>query len=109
MNNVALHLTRYNASLFVPTETKAQIAVLKAIVNLFVMQRKGAAENYAKEQEIILTIVDGLMRNPEKLDPQFKSQYDDSMNEKDAKRAIIDQVASLTDSSARRLAQEFVG
>ena len=109
LNNDAHQLTRHNANLFVPTETKAQIAVLKAIVNLFVMQRVGAAENYTKEQEIILAIVDGLIHNPGKLDPQFKFQYDDSMNEKEAKRAIIDQVASLTDSSARRLAQEFVG
>ena len=109
LNNDAHQLTRHNANLFVPTETKAQIAVLKAIVNLFVMQREGAAENYSNEQEIILAIVDGLIHNPGKLDPQFKFQYDDSMNEKEAKRAIIDQVASLTDSSARRLAQEFVG
>ena len=50
-----------------------------------------------------------LQRNPNKLNPQFKPQFDSAANEKDAKRAIIDQVASLTDSSARRLAQEFVG
>jgi dGTPase len=53
--------------------------------------------------------VAGLQQNPNKLNPQFKSQFDSATNEKDAKRAIIDQVASLTDSSARRLAQEFVG
>ena len=73
------------------------------------MQRKGAAENYAKEQDLILSIVAGLEKNPDKLNTQFKSQFDDATNEKQAKRAVIDQVASLTDSSARRLAQEFVG
>jgi dGTPase len=109
LENNSTNLTRYNAKLVVPSETRSQIAVLKAVVNLFVMQRKGAAENYAKEQELILSIVAGLERNPNKLNPQFKSQFDSSTNEKDAKRAIIDQVASLTDSSARRLAQEFVG
>jgi len=107
--NKSTNLTRYNAKLVVPGDTRSQIAVLKAVVNLFVMQRKGAAENYAKEQELILSIVAGLQRNPNKLNPQFKSQFDSATNEKDAKRAIIDQVASLTDSSARRLAQEFVG
>jgi len=109
LENNSTNLTRYNAQLVVPSETRAQIAVLKAVVNLFVMQRKGAAENYAREQDLILSIVTGLERNPNKLNPQFKSQFDSSTNEKDAKRAIIDQVASLTDSSARRLAQEFVG
>jgi dGTPase len=109
LENNSTNLTRYNAKLVVPSETRSQIAVLKAVVNLFVMQRKGAAESYAKEQELILSIVAGLERNPNKLNPQFKSQFDSSTNEKDAKRAIIDQVASLTDSSARRLAQEFVG
>ena len=107
--NKAENFTRYNANLIVPLETKAQIAVLKAVVNLFVMQRKGAAENYAKEQDLILNIVDGLQNNPQKLDPQFKHQFDNAVSIKEAKRAVIDQVASLTDSSARRLAQEFVG
>ena len=107
--NKAENFTRYNANLIVPLETKAQIAVLKAVVNLFVMQRKGAAENYAKEQDLILNIVDGLQKNPLKLDPQFKHQFDNAGSSKEAKRAVIDQVASLTDSSARRLAQEFVG
>jgi dGTPase len=107
--NKAENFTRYNANLIVPLETKAQIAVLKAVVNLFVMQRKGAAENYAKEQDLILNIVEGLQNNPQKLDPQFKHQFDNAESSKEAKRAVIDQVASLTDSSARRLAQEFVG
>ena len=107
--NKAENFTRYNANLIIPLETKAQIAVLKAVVNLFVMQRKGAAENYAKEQDLILNIVDGLQNNPQKLDPQFKHQFDNAGSSKEAKRAVIDQVASLTDSSARRLAQEFVG
>jgi dGTPase len=107
--NKAENFTRYNANLIVPLETKAQIAVLKAVVNLFVMQRKGAAENYAKEQDLILNIVEGLQNNPQILDPQFKHQFDNAGSSKEAKRAVIDQVASLTDSSARRLAQEFVG
>ena len=107
--NKAENFTRYNANLVVPLETKAQIAVLKAVVNLFVMQRKGAAENYVKEQDLILSIVDGLQKNPLKLDPQFKHQFDNAASSKEAKRAVIDQVASLTDSTARRLAQEFVG
>ena len=107
--NKAENFTRYNANLIVPLDTKAQIAVLKAVVNLFVMQRKGAAENYAKEQDLILNIVDGLQNNPQKLDPQFKHQFNNAGSSKEAKRAVIDQVASLTDSSARRLAQEFVG
>ena len=107
--NKAANFTRYNANLIVPLDTKAQIAVLKAVVNLFVMQRKGAAENYAKEQDLILNIVEGLQNNPQKLDPQFKHQFDNAESSKEAKRAVIDQVASLTDSSARRLAQEFVG
>jgi dGTPase len=107
--NKAENFTRYNANLIVPLDTKAQIAVLKAVVNLFVMQRKGAAENYAKEQDLILNIVAGLQNNPQKLDPQFKHQFENAGSSKEAKRAVIDQVASLTDSSARRLAQEFVG
>ncbi len=100
---------REKAKLQVPIKTRAKIAVMKSIVKLFVLQRKGAAEHYALEQEILMEVVAGLEKNPNKLDPQFKEQYGVAKNDKDAKRAIIDQVASLTDASARRLAKEFVG
>jgi dGTPase len=102
-------LTRYNANLVVPEKTRATIAILKSIVNLYVMQRKGAKEKYAKEQEIIVRIYEGLVNNPERLLPQFRDNLKVAQNSNAQKRVFIDQIASLTDASAIRLFNEFVG
>ncbi|MEY3496186.1 MAG: hypothetical protein RJA80_408, partial [Actinomycetota bacterium] len=102
-------LTRYNANLVVPEKTKATIAILKSIVNLYVMQREGAKEKYAKEQEIIFKIYEGLVNNPERLLPQFQDNLKNAQNSSEQNRVFIDQIASLTDASAIRLFNEFVG
>lgn len=102
-------LTRYHATLVVPDKTKATIAILKSIVNLYVMQRKGAKEKYANEQEIIIKIYEGLIANPERLQPQFRDSLVKAKNLNEQKRVFIDQIASLTDASAIRLCNEFVG
>ena len=103
------YLTRYVANLIVPIETRAQIAVLKAIVNLFVMQSTSAVKKYAHEHEIINEIFEGLSKNPKRLQPQFLTSFTKASSENESKRVIIDQIASLTDSSAFRLHKEFVG
>ena len=103
------YLTRYAANLIVPMETRAQIAVLKAIVNLFVMQSTSAVKKYAHEHEIINEIFEGLSKNPKRLQPQFLTSFTKASSENESKRVIIDQIASLTDSSAFRLHKEFVG
>ena len=73
------------------------------------MQRKGAKEKYAKEQEIIVRIYEGLVNNPERLLPQFRDNLKVAQNSNAQKRVFIDQIASLTDASAIRLFNEFVG
>ena len=102
-------LTRYNANLVVPEKTKATIAILKSIVNLYVMQREGAKEKYAKEQEIIFKIYEGLINKPQRLLPQFRDNLKSAQNSTEENRVFIDQIASLTDASAIRLLNEFVG
>ncbi|MEV7613717.1 deoxyguanosinetriphosphate triphosphohydrolase [Streptomyces sp. NPDC089799] len=97
-------LTRYAAELVVPREARNECAVLKAVADLYVMQR-AAQERVRADQRIVLAeLAEALSaRAPEGLDPQFRALFDAAPDDRAAKRAVIDQIASLTDASALSL------
>lgn len=94
-------LTRYGATLIVPRRTLLECAVLKAVAAHFVMGREEARAYQARERLLITELVDALWKNaPQALDPQFRDAFTGAPDEAAALRAVIDQVASLTDTSA---------
>ena len=96
-------LTRYAADVVVPAEQRSEVAVLKALANLFVFQRPQAAAIYARQQEVVLELVEAITTSaPESLDASFGPTWAAAPNDAAAKRVIIDQVASLTDRSVLR-------
>ncbi|MFJ5550492.1 deoxyguanosinetriphosphate triphosphohydrolase [Streptomyces sp. NPDC093225] len=97
-------LTRYAAELVVPRATRNECAVLKAVADLYVM-RRAAQERLRAEQRVLLAELAGalLARAPEGLDPQFRALFDAAPDDRARKRAVIDQIASLTDASALSL------
>ncbi|MFG2296995.1 deoxyguanosinetriphosphate triphosphohydrolase [Streptomyces sp. NPDC048603] len=97
-------LTRYEAELVVPREARTECAVLKAVADLYVMQRE-AQERVRADQRIVLAeLAEALSaRAPEGLDPQFRALFDAAPDDRARKRAVIDQIASLTDASALSL------
>ncbi|MEI2728195.1 MAG: deoxyguanosinetriphosphate triphosphohydrolase [Candidatus Nanopelagicales bacterium] len=96
-------LTRYAADVVVPAEQRSEVAVLKALANLFVFQRPQAAAIYARQQEVVLELVEALTSSaPESLDASFGPTWAAASDDAAAKRVIIDQVASLTDRSVLR-------
>ncbi|WP_037675830.1 deoxyguanosinetriphosphate triphosphohydrolase [Streptomyces griseus] len=103
-------LTRYGAELVVPHETRLECAVLKAVADLYVMQRAEQARLRA-DQRIVVTELAELLtaRAPEGLDPQFRALFDAAPDDRARKRAIVDQIASLTDASARSLHARLTG
>ncbi|MFD0267859.1 deoxyguanosinetriphosphate triphosphohydrolase [Streptomyces sp. NPDC127106] len=97
-------LTRYAAELVVPRETRHECAVLKAVADLYVMQRDEQERLRADQRIVLAELAEALLaRAPEGLDPQFRAIFDEAPDDKARKRAVIDQIACLTDASARSL------
>ncbi len=95
------HLTRFSASVVVPPEVKAEIAVLKGVVAAFVMAHTTRAPIYVRQREILIELADVLWnRGPSALDPGFADDWRNAASDDGRRRAVVDQVASLTDQSA---------
>ncbi|MFG2827926.1 deoxyguanosinetriphosphate triphosphohydrolase [Streptomyces sp. NPDC048434] len=97
-------LTRYGAELVVPAETQLECAVLKAVADRYVMQRPDQEALRADQRVVIAELAEALLaRAPDGLDPQFRSLFDAAPDDTARMRAVIDQIAALTDTSARSL------
>ncbi|HLH82502.1 MAG TPA: deoxyguanosinetriphosphate triphosphohydrolase [Trebonia sp.] len=102
-------LARYAADLIVPRRQLLECALLKAVAAQYVMTREGAAAQQARERELIAELALAIERGaPATLDPVFRPSWEDADSDEDRRRVVVDQVASLTDTSAmvwhRRLA-----
>jgi dGTPase len=97
-------LTRYTAELVVPRATRMECAVLKAVADRYVMQRAEQERLRADQRIVVLELAEALTRRaPYGLDPQFRALFDRAPDDRARKRVIVDQIASLTDASARSL------
>ncbi|OEV02898.1 deoxyguanosinetriphosphate triphosphohydrolase [Streptomyces oceani] len=104
------HLTRYAAELVVPRRARLECAVLKAVADRYVMQRPDQARLRAEQREILAELADALsLRAPEGLDPQFRALYAAAADDSGRLRVLVDQIAALTDASARRLHGQLTG
>lgn len=93
-------LTRYAANLVVPAEARDEVAVMKAITAHFVMGREGAEREYERQREIIAEVVHALAADEGRsLEPWLAPAYARANSDAQRLRVIIDQVASLTDTS----------
>lgn len=96
-NNIA----RYGAKVHVPVYVQEEIAVLKGIVAAYVMSSGVRQPTYLRQRVLLIELLDTLWeKGAEHLDLQFKQDFETAANETQARRAIADQVASLTDQSA---------
>ncbi|MFJ9242688.1 deoxyguanosinetriphosphate triphosphohydrolase [Streptomyces sp. NPDC101776] len=97
-------LTRYDAELVVPQEARLECAVLKAVADRYVMQRAEQELIRADQRIVVAELARALTtRAPDGLEPQFRAQFDEAPDDRARKRVIVDQIASLTDASARSL------
>ncbi|MFC8344881.1 deoxyguanosinetriphosphate triphosphohydrolase [Streptomyces sp. NPDC057280] len=103
-------LTRYAAELVVPHETRLECAVLKAVADRYVMQRAEQERLRADQRIVVAELAEALTaRAPDGLDPQFRALFDQASDDRARKRVIVDQIASLTDASARSLHARLTG
>ncbi|BFO21275.1 hypothetical protein SHKM778_76630 [Streptomyces sp. KM77-8] len=87
-----------------------ECAVLKAVAVRYVMQRDDQARLRADQRIVVLELAEALTaRAPEGLDPQFRTLFERAPDDRTRKRVIVDQIASLTDASARTLHARFTG
>ncbi|MGW6456062.1 deoxyguanosinetriphosphate triphosphohydrolase [Streptomyces sp. NPDC055078] len=97
-------LTRYAAELVVPREARNECAVLKAVADRYVMQRAEQEALRADQRVVLAELAEALTaRAPESLDPQFRALFTAAEDDRARGRVIVDQLASLTDASARTL------
>lgn len=107
--NDARSFTRFGAHIVVPREVQAEIAVLKGIVAACVMSKNTRQPIYQQQRDILTQLADALFeRGPEHLDAGFAADWTDATTDAGRKRAIVDQVASLTDQSALSWHERFV-
>lgn len=97
-------LGRYTAELVVPREARNECAVLKAVADRYVMQRAEQELIRADQRIVIAELAAALTaRAPEGLEPQFRALHDSAADDRARKRVLVDQIAALTDASARSL------
>lgn len=96
-------LTRYAASLVVPDDTLAEITVLKGIAAAFVMAPRETEHRYLNQRTIVFDLVDALTESKgELLERQFQDDYREADSDSARLRAVVDQVASLSDIAAHQ-------
>jgi dGTPase len=97
-------LTRYAADLVVPRRQLLECALLKAVAAHYVMRRQAAVDQQAREREVITELAIAIERGaPATLDPVFQPAWDTARDDQERHRVVIDQIASLTDTSALAL------
>ena len=95
-------LRRYLCDLVVPRRQRLECALLKGVAARYVMAREGAAAQQARERELIAELAATIQVGaPRTLDPLFRPAWEAAASDPARRRVVIDQIASLTDTSAR--------
>ena len=91
----------------IPEDTNYEIVALKGIAVYFVMAPREREPFHQEELKIVEDLIDVLMadspRPSDALESQFMADWNESTNDNERLRVAIDQVASLTDTSALTL------
>jgi dGTPase len=92
---------RYAKNLEVPRQQRLECALLKGVTAHYVMGRAGAKASQERERAVLTELAEALASGaPAALDPMFRPSYESAASDAARLRVIVDQVASLTDTSA---------
>ena len=101
-------LTRYAASLVVPDGTRHEIAVLKGVAAHLVMFTAERTDGLLAERELLRGLAERILDGaPSTLDRAFRDDWTSAPDDAARRRVVVDQVASLTDPSAKALAGQL--
>jgi dGTPase len=99
---------RYRADLVVPETTVLEIGLLKGVAAHYVMRAEDRVAAMERQREVVSELVEALVRRaPDALDRPFADDWAAAVDDAGRMRAVIDQVASLTDASALARHQEL--
>ncbi len=102
-------ITRYDADVEVPTDTRQEIIVLKAIAAHYVMRADGRVDKLREQQELLMALAAMLAETGDQhLEPEFQGDLAAAADDAARLRVVIDQVASLTDPSAHLWARRLL-
>jgi dGTPase len=94
-------LTRYDADLIVPRASRVECALLKGVTAHYVMNREGVAAIHNRQRALLLELVEQLFASDGHiLEPLFRTPWAAAADDAARLRVAVDQVASLTDTSA---------
>ena len=91
-------MRRYGADVVVPSRTRAECELLKAIAVHYVMLGRVAVQE--QQRELLTELVALLADRPDQLEPALREHWHDAKDDRQRLRVVVDQVASLTDPSA---------
>jgi dGTPase len=94
-------LSRYATDLVVPRRQRLECALLKGITAHYVMTRAGVVAAQARERELLTELALAVeLGAPRTLDPLLRPAWQAAGTDAARRRVVIDQMASLTDTSA---------
>lgn len=97
-------LGRYEARLVVPEDSRAEVAVLKAVAAHFVMFTGERDDEYAHQRQVVADLVAWFAADPEgRLDADLRTDLAAAQDDAARLRVVVDQVAGLTDVRALAL------
>ena len=99
-------LGRMHGDLIVPKQAEAEVKLLKTIAVLYVMDEPAHLARQDRQRERIYRVYDYLVAGaPGSLDATFGLWWEQADTDAARDRAIIDQIASMTESRLERLAR----
>ncbi|MGY3129165.1 dGTPase [Agrococcus sp. UYP33] len=102
-------LARFGATVEVPREVRAEIAVLKGTAASFILAER-RQPIYASQRRILQELCDALVRiGPEALDRAYADDWAQAPDDAARARVVVDQVSSLTDRGAFAWHERHVG
>jgi dGTPase len=94
-------LSRYAADLVIPDTVAAECALLKALAAQYVMRRPGTDERLAGQRRTLRELASALFESaPDGLGSVARAAWVAAADDAGRLRAVVDQVAQLTDSAA---------
>ena len=101
---------RYRADLVVPERTRLEMALLKGVAAHYVMQAEDRLQVMERQRELVGELLEALVaRGGDALDPAYAEDWRAAGDDAGRLRAVIDQVASLTDPGAVARHRELCG